>query len=145
MTGNDLSGVKTGVMIWGSANDGRDLDQGWTLEMAIPWSALKQGAHRRAPPHEGDYWRMNFSRVEADVTGQYEKIAGRHEETWAWLPQGGVDMHYPELWGFVHFCEMTAGSGWVAAVMPPEEEAKRVLREIYYRQDEFRRETGPIP
>ena len=76
------------------------------------------------------------------MTGQYEKIAGRHEGTWAWSSQGGVDMHYPELWGFVHFCEMTAGSGSVAAVMPPEEEAKRVLREIYYRKGEFRRETG---
>ena len=37
---------------------------------------------------------------------------------------------------------MTAGTGSVTAVMPPEEEAKRVLREIYYRQGEFRRDTG---
>ncbi len=147
VTASDLSGLKTGVMIWGTVNDGRDLDEGWSLEMAIPWSALKQGAHRRAPPRNGDYWRMNFSRVEwsveADVEGRgYEKMAGRHEETWAWSPQGVVDMHYPELWGFIHFSEITAGSGSVEAAMPPEEEAKRILREIYYRQREFRRETG---
>jgi|GEM_PF-4386332 len=115
--------------------------------MAIPWAALKQGTHRRAPPRDGDYWRLNFSRVEWSVeadasTGQYEKISGRHEETWAWSPQGIVDMHYPELWGFVYFSEITVGSGSVEAVAPPEEEAKRILREIYYRQVDFRRATG---
>ena len=90
---------------------------------------------------------MNFSRVEwsveADVEGHdYEKIAGRHEEIWAWSPQGVVDMHYPELWAFIHFSEMTTGSGSVVIVTPLEEEAKRVLREVYYRQGEFRWEAG---
>lgn len=147
VTAADLPGLRTEVVVWGTLNDGRDHDEGWSLEMAIPWTALKQGAHRRAPPRDGDYWRLNFSRVEwsveADASrGQYEKIPGRHEETWAWSPQGIVDMHYPELWGFVHFSEITVGSGSVEAATPPEEEAKRILREIYYRQVEFRRETG---
>jgi len=147
LTASDLSGLETKVMIWGTLNDPSDLDEGWSLEMAIPWSAVKQGAHQRTPPQEGDYWRMNFSRVEwsvdVDANGRgYEKIPGRHEQTWSWSPQGLVDMHYPEQWGFIHFTQSEAGSRVVQAVVPPEEEAKRILREIYYRQVEFRRENG---
>ena len=147
LTACDLSGLETGVMVWGTANNAGDTDEGWSLEMAAPWSVLEQGAHRPAPPADGDHWRMNFSRVEWSVQEEadgrgYEKIPGRHEETWVWSPHGFVDMHYPELWGFIQFSEHTVGSQTVKALRPPEEEAKRVLREIYYRQRDFRDATG---
>lgn len=33
------------------------------VEVALPWSMLKQAAGgRRAPPRSGDAWRINFSR-----------------------------------------------------------------------------------
>ena len=86
LSATDLPGLNTAVTVWGTLNDGRDMDEGWSLEMAIPWDALRQSAHRRAPPHDGDHWRMNFSRVEwnleADPEGRgYEKKAGRHRRS----------------------------------------------------------------
>jgi hypothetical protein len=33
------------------------------VEMALPWSLLAQVAGgRRTPPHNGDAWRINFSK-----------------------------------------------------------------------------------
>ena len=49
---------------------------------------------------------MNFSRVEwtADVVdGRYVKRKHVPEDNWVWSPQGLIDMHQPEHWGFVTF------------------------------------------
>ncbi|HQI44441.1 MAG TPA: hypothetical protein PK949_10040, partial [Dysgonamonadaceae bacterium] len=63
-------------------------------------------------PSAGDQWRVNFSRVEWHTNienGKYVKkkdpVSGKPlpEENWVWSPQGVVDMHRPEMWGFVHF------------------------------------------
>lgn len=64
----DAKGIKVAAHVNGTINDPSDIDKGWTVEIAYPWSALKECAHRDAPPKEGDQWRINFSRVEWDVT-----------------------------------------------------------------------------
>jgi len=49
---------------------------------------------------------VNFSRVEWQVEttgGRYEKVAGRKEDNWVWSPQGEVNMHIPDRWGYVRF------------------------------------------
>lgn len=100
----DIPGLQTAVHVDGTLNDPRDRDRGWTVEIALPWSAFKS----RAPvkrPLAGETWRINFSRVEWRVEtdgGHYKKAPGR-EDNWVWSPQGIVDMHVPEKWGFVHF------------------------------------------
>ena len=53
----------------------------------------------------GETWRINFSRVEWRVNtarNRYEKLPGK-EDNWVWSPQGVIDMHRPETWGFVRF------------------------------------------
>src|SRR5262249_22986691 len=60
----EIPGLKTAVQIKGTLNDPADCDEGWTVELAFPWKVLAEYAHRRTPPGEGDYWRVNFSRVE---------------------------------------------------------------------------------
>lgn len=148
MTAWDIAGLETSVAVWGSINDPTDEDQGWSLEMAFPWSVLKECAHRPTPPHDGDQWRVNFSRVEWRVEAEpdnegYAKVEGEREDNWVWSPQGLVNMHLPEQWGFVRFSTAAVGTAADDAFeLPPEEEAKRLLREIYYRQRDFRQETG---
>jgi len=146
VNGWDIDGLKTAVRVWGSLNDPRDGDQGWSVEMAFPWAALKECANRKpAPPRGGDQWRVNFSRVEweTEISGSsYAKVAGRSEDNWVWSPQGLINMHYPEKWGFVQFAADTVGRGEAEFFPPPEEEAKGVLRGIYYRQREFREAHG---
>ncbi len=102
----EIPGLKTAVHISGTLNDPSNEDRGWSVEIAIPWKALAEYARRSSPPKEGDEWRVNFSRVEwrHEVVGKkYEKLKGLREDNWVWSPQGAINMHIPERWGFVKF------------------------------------------
>lgn len=104
--GWEIPGLKTAVHVRGTINDPTDRDQGWTLEIAFPWSAFNRGPRRALMPQPGEIWRMNFSRVEwlVDVReGRYVKVPGKKEDNWVWSPQGLIDMHVPGMWGFVTF------------------------------------------
>jgi hypothetical protein len=96
----------TAVHLRGTLNDSRDVDDGWSVEIAFPWTCFANGG-MPVPPRFGDVWRVNFSRVEWPIIalpdGSYEKPAGCKEDNWVWAPQGVVDMHQPEQWGFVEF------------------------------------------
>ena len=91
----DIPGLKTAVAIQGTLNNSTDKDRGWTVEIAIPWTAFTT----RLPvtrPQIGTDWRANFSRV--------EWLPGKpREENWVWTPQGEINMHIPERWGYLHF------------------------------------------
>ncbi len=102
----DIEGLKTAIHINGTLNDPRDKDKGWSVELALPWKALAEYAHKPAPPVDGDEWRINFSRVEWQheiINNKYRKIAQTKEDNWVWSPQGVIDMHRPEMWGIVRF------------------------------------------
>lgn len=139
--GWDIPGLRSATTIYGTMNQPADIDEGWGLEIAFPWEGLKQGAGRPVPPRPGDVWRVNFSRVEwetepAEDGEGYVKIQGHREDNWVWSPQGLINMHFPEQWGFVQFSQTQAGDAPEAFSKPPEEEGKHLLREIYYRQRE---------
>jgi hypothetical protein len=97
--------AQSAVRVKGTLNDPSDTDQGWTIEIGFPWKCFSLGG-MRCPPQSGDVWRVNFSRVQwkVDVVdGRYVKRPGLSEDNWVWSPQGVVDMHQPENWGFVEF------------------------------------------
>lgn len=134
----DIQGLKTAVYVDGTLNDPSDTDKGWSVEIAIPWAALKEYAHRPTPPAEGDQWRVNFSRVEWEteiVDGKYQKVKGKREDNWVWSPQGVIDMHRPELWGYVQF---TKAAGGKTEFYPDQSlPARNVLIQIYYAQKRY--------
>ena len=147
----DIQGLQTGVSVRGTLNDPSDTDTGWSVELAIPWSVLEECAHRPAPPEDGDQWRVNFSRVEwrtEVVDGDYVKLTdpetGRalYEDNWVWSPQGLVNMHYPEMWGFVQFSDVTAGVSETAFAPDPEHNTRRALFDIYYAEREHHGNHG---
>ncbi|OLE60036.1 MAG: hypothetical protein AUI36_12760, partial [Cyanobacteria bacterium 13_1_40CM_2_61_4] len=134
----EIPGLKTAVHVDGRLNDSADVDRGWSIEIAFPWKALGQYAHRPAPPHDGDQWRVNFSRVEWKtdaVGGDYRKVAGLREDNWVWSPQGIIDMHRPERWGYVQFS--TARPGSVKLRPDAALVAREALMEIYHAQRTF--------
>jgi hypothetical protein len=136
----EIVGLKSAVSLDGSLNEPADVDRGWTIELALPWKALGKLARRPSPPREGDQWRVNFSRVQWTlemVDGRYRKVAGRKEDNWVWSPQGVIDMHRPEHWGYVQFTSQPAGT--VAFAPDPSLAARRWLQEVYQAQREFRR------
>jgi hypothetical protein len=139
----EILGLKTAVHLDGTLNDPRDKDRGWTVEIAWPWKGLKELTSVPVPPHDGHQWRINFSRVEWDlevIDGQYRKIKGRPEHNWVWSPQGVIDMHRPERWGYVQFSTAKPGS---AAFRPdPDRHVRDQLHRIYYAQCEYRAKNG---
>lgn len=92
----DIAGLKTAVAVQGTLNHSVDHDTGWTLEIAYSWASFRQRQPAVQPPHAGTVWRINFSRV--------EWTAGKpNEDNWVWSPQGVVNMHVPDRWGFLTF------------------------------------------
>ncbi|SHN12891.1 carbohydrate-binding family 9-like protein [Mucilaginibacter sp. OK098] len=142
----DVKGMRSAVKIQGTLNDPSDTDKGWTVEIAIPFKALSLG-NRRSAPGEGTFWRFNFSRVEWDtkvVNGKYEKLKdnnGRNlpEHNWVWSPQGVINMHFPERFGYLQF---TKKDNAPAFVLPYSELQKQYLWLVYYRQTAWFREHG---
>jgi hypothetical protein len=111
--------------------------------MAFPWRVLTELAASKAPPKDGDQWRVNFSRVEWPheiVNGTYRRVTGSKEENWVWSPQGVVNMHRPETWGYVQFS--TAAPGGVTFKPDPAWPARCVLHNIYYGLHAFREKRG---
>ena len=138
----DIDGLKTAVHVYGTINNPTDRDSCWCVEIAMPWSALKQFAHKTVPPAEGDQWRVNFSRVEwlhQIADGMYQKVKDTHEDNWVWSPQWVVNMHRPERWGYVQFSSKKPGT--VEFQSDPAWEVKCTLHEVYYAQKAFRDST----
>ena len=91
----EIPGLKTAVSSKGTLNKSDDTDKGWTVEIAIPWAAFTSRLPVE-PPKPGTEWRVNFSRVEW-------KAGQPREDNWVWSPQGVVNMHIPEMWGYLRF------------------------------------------
>ena len=147
----DIDGLQVGVHVRGTLNRPGDRDEGWTVEIAMPWRVLEEAAPGRRRPKPGDRWRVNFSRVEwqvDDTGGRYVKRLKPGskdpvpEDNWVWSPQGAIDMHMPERWGYVQFSSLAAGSGTERFVDEPNEQLKWALRRLYYRQRRFRADHG---
>lgn len=139
--GWDVRGLRTAVHVDGTLNDPSDTDRGWSVELAMPWSSFNRHGGAGLAPHDGDHWRINFSRVQWDhriSAGAYHKAPGRAEHNWVWSPQGLIDMHRPEQWGIVQFSRDAA-----AAIRPDVSIAARTsLHRVYYAQARHRHETG---
>lgn len=138
INGWDIAGLRTAVHVEGELNKPNAANKFWSLEIAMPWKSLKECAAGGNPPTPGEYWRINFSRVEwqSEIRdGKYQRVinpeTGRPfpEDNWIWSPTGIVDMHCPERWGFVVFAD-----GPMTFSIPRDEVIKWELRKIYYRQ-----------
>jgi hypothetical protein len=136
----EIPGLETAVHVHGTLNDPRDLDVGWTLEIAFPWKVLAPHARHTGPPAEGEQWRINFSRVEWQIAikgERSEKVPNRPEDNWVWSPQGVIDMHRPEMWGRLQFTRRAAAADGVAVAPLPGKPARDLALEIYYAQRDF--------
>ncbi|MDD4516695.1 carbohydrate-binding family 9-like protein [Massilibacteroides sp.] len=146
----EFAGMKSAVSIDGTVNNPSDTDSSWSIEVFIPWKSVYQPMHRAKMPQDGEHIRVNFSRVQWTTSiqhGTYVKIPIKGEEkireyNWVWAPTGVIDIHRPEFWGFVQFSTAKAGEREDKFFIAPEEEVKWKLRNLYYRQATYRKETG---
>ncbi|MCP4290626.1 MAG: carbohydrate-binding family 9-like protein [bacterium] len=146
----DIQGLQSAVHVNGTLNNPNDKDQGWDLEIAIPFEVLAQCAGRPSPPESGHIWRMNFSRVQWRhniVDGHYEKMidpeTGKSfpEDNWVWSPQGLIAMHYPENWGEVLFVDEKYNGNADRTINSNREHdsinSARALMDVYYAQKQW--------
>ncbi len=98
----DFPGLQSAVYIYGSLNNDKDRDRGWTVELALPWSGmsvLAMSDNRSLPPQNQDVWRMDFSRF-----NQYKEPSPANDSGgWVWSPHGVFDSHVPECFTYIHF------------------------------------------
>jgi hypothetical protein len=58
-------GVESAVKLRGTLDDWTDVDEGWSVEMRIPWSSFM---HTGGRPEPGDEWRFALCRYDFDVS-----------------------------------------------------------------------------
>ncbi|MBS7256629.1 carbohydrate-binding family 9-like protein [Flavobacterium branchiicola] len=137
----NIPGLKSAVKVNGTLNNPNDTDQGWVLEMAIPWATYKTSFFDKNVPAD-KFWRVNFSRVNwqhAIVDGKYERkkdAEGKFlpEYNWVWSPMGVINMHEPEKWGYVYF---SSKEGKESFTIPQDEKVKWELYTLYRAQKEY--------
>jgi hypothetical protein len=57
----NFTGVHIATHIRGTLNVTGDKDEGWSLEVAIPWRNFNELA-KQSPPHDGSIWTANLNR-----------------------------------------------------------------------------------
>jgi len=144
----NINGIITAVNLHGTINDPSDSDDKWVIELAFPLNVLTEFGDT---PADGTQWRINFSRVNWQTeieNGNYKKAVDpktgeRYPEyNWVWSPQGLVNMHYPETWGYLQFSEIPAGEGTAEFAADPDEQLKWNLRTLYYAQRNYAGKSG---
>lgn len=141
LNGWDIKGLRSAVRVDGTLNDAEGENRSWSVEVVMPFKALQEMAEENRSPKAGEYYRVNFSRVQwkVDKEGkqyrkQTDKKTGRAlpEDNWVWAPTGLINIHYPELWGFLFFTEN--GEEYP---IPEAEYVKWELRRIYYYEHKY--------
>ncbi|MEG0850907.1 carbohydrate-binding family 9-like protein [Flavobacterium plurextorum] len=134
----NIPGLKSAVKVNGTLNNPNDTDEGWVLEMAIPWAAYKTTFFDQNVPAD-KFWRVNFSRVNwqhSVKNGTYERkkdAEGKFlpEYNWVWSPMGVINMHEPEKWGYVYF---SSKEGKDSFTIPQDEKVRWELYSLYRAQ-----------
>lgn len=87
----NCEGIKSAIVLEGTINDNSDMDKGWGLEVAIPFSEIQSAAN--IPPKVDDIWKFDLTRregTEAEETLQKS----------SWLPPS---CHFPLSYGTLIF------------------------------------------
>lgn len=149
VNGLEIHGMRTAVHIDGKLNDPNAHSRSWSVEVVMPFAALKECAAQGRAPVSGEYYRMNFSRVQWKVDVKDDAFQKRlseetgrplPEDNWVWAPTGVINIHYPELWAFVFFAGQNEADA--AFSVPEDEYRKWELRKLYYAQQACLDETG---
>lgn len=151
----EIPGLKHAVSLRGTLNQSDDTDDGWSVELAIPWCSITGHAHhprKDSAPQAGTVMRFNFSRVNHPVkpnpkaAGGYSPLtdANGHplpESNHVWAPTGKINIHLPEHWGKVLFSARSSAE-WESAMPDPQEKTLQSLFQVLNQQLEIRGREG---
>lgn len=91
----DFTGVQLATEIRGTLNQTGDRDQGWSLEVAIPWRNFEELA-RKLPPDPGSIWTANLNRWDGTEPN-------RRLSQWSDSGLTNPDPHNPKRFGQLLF------------------------------------------
>ncbi len=91
----DMTDLKIGTHLRGTLNERDDVDEGWGLEVAIPWANFEVLSRR---PQVGAVWTANLNRW--DGAGQERRMS-----IWSDPLVTRAHPHYPSRFGELHFVE----------------------------------------
>lgn len=137
INGLELKGLRSAVKIDGELNNPSADNKSWSVEVVIPFTTLKECHENRRAPLAGEYYRLNFSRVQwlVDVVDNKYQLrinpatgSKYPEDNWVWAPTGVINIHYPEQWGFLFFTD----DAHTDCQIPEFEKTKWDLRLLYY-------------
>ena len=94
----EIKGLKTAVFVDGTLNNSRDIDKGWSVEAAFPWSSIKEISKGNCPPEPGDSWRAHCGWVYLNTWH------GTHMY-YTWPVMGVQDCHILPKWGYITFAK----------------------------------------
>ncbi|MBT6149443.1 MAG: carbohydrate-binding family 9-like protein, partial [Gemmatimonadetes bacterium] len=110
----DAPNMRHAVQVQGTLNYHHDIDDGWTVEVMIPYADMSPyNPGMRVPPARGDMWRFNFSRVQFMhvYTQMFPYLLPFSPvEDWVWAATFSGDLHVPEMWAKGVFSNLTAGT-----------------------------------
>ena len=145
----DTPGLKLDTHIYGTLNNSKDTDKGWTIEMAVPRKAI--AAEFDNYLKAGNYMRLGFSRVEwqteTDANGKSSRkkdADGKYlpEDNWTWPSTGQIAMHMPERWGYLYLSDKKVGEGKDEFKYPADRPIEKLLWAMFYAQETQKNETG---
>ena len=135
----NINGLKSAVHIDGTLNDSNDIDNYWTVEMAIPLEEIIKLSKKQKRVSVSDVWRINFSRVNWDfdiINGKYSRKKENDkylpEYNWVWSPQGKINMHIPENWGYLIFNDYEIDNHSLKTDLELEHTLYAVFREVKF-------------
>ncbi len=113
----DIAGLRSAVRVQGTVNDSLSQDQGWTVEIAIPWSAMVPRIGGGGRPNPGDTWRLNLYRIERkagrEVMRQIRSLREQIEELSRDSGESETEQLQERLSKLVaHFDDQTEHTAW---------------------------------
>ncbi len=93
----DFAGVRLATHIRGTLNLSTDTDQGWSLEVAIPWRNFEE-LGGPMPPKPGDVWTANLNRWDG-------REPNRRLSVWSDSAQPQPNPHNPARFGKLIFAQ----------------------------------------
>jgi hypothetical protein len=146
--------LRCATFVDGTLNDPASSPSYWTVEIAFPIEKLLLGTtlEGKGSPKNKQFWRINFSRVEWAVTirdNKYVKDPSCQScpnpgaptcDNWVWSPMYVIDVHHPEMWGFLQFS--TDAPNTTEPIQNIEWTPRYVAHELYYAQVNFQNVYG---
>ncbi len=93
----NCEGLQSAVQVQGTLDDRSDVDDRWTVELALPFSQIGREGH---PPQEGETWRANCYRIDRAGEGEFS--------CWSPTLTDPPSFHVPARFGMLVFSESPA-------------------------------------